>query len=118
MTFEEILQKGVDEANNRAKSDKALMDVFKQYDGRRIVLNISDDTTYIVSITSKGLSLIDSEASSPKDMYLEVESKTFKKLIKGRTDPLQIMSMMLAGKIKVRNIGTNEIDLVRRILGS
>ncbi len=117
LTFEKVLQEGIDEVNRRAKSDKDLKDVFEEYDGKRVVLNISDDKTYVILITSGGASLIESEASNSDDMYLEVDSKTIKKLTKSKIDPMQIMSMVFTGKIKFRNIGTKEIDLVRKILG-
>lgn len=115
---EKVLQEGIDEVNRRAKSDEALKDVLEEYDGKRIVLNISDDKTYVISIASDGVSLTPSKTSSPDDMYLEADSKTIKKLTKGRIDAMQIMSMVLTGKIKFRNIGTKEIDLVRKILGA
>ena len=117
LPFEKVLQEGIDEINRRAKSDKALKDILEEYDGKRVVLNISDDKTYVISIASDGASLMPSKTSSPDDMYLEVDSKTIKELTKGRIDAMQIMSMVLTGKIKFRNIGTREIDLVRKILG-
>ncbi len=118
MPSRKVLKKGIDEANRRAKSDKALEEILNQYDGKHFVLNMLDDTTYVIAITSKGLILTTSTIFSLDDMYLEIDSKTFKNLISGKIDQFKVMSMVLTGKIKFRNIGTKEIDLVKRIINT
>jgi len=40
LAYRELLEKGINEANKRAESDKALKDVLKQYNGRRVVINV------------------------------------------------------------------------------
>ena len=78
MELNEILKQGIDEVNKRAKSDPSVKDVLQQYDGRRVIINIVDDTVYALLITSEVVSLETSESANPEDMYLEMESETIK----------------------------------------
>jgi hypothetical protein len=52
MSFREVLQRGIDEINRAASTDRALKNALKEYDGRRVVLNIVGDMTYVATISS------------------------------------------------------------------
>lgn len=118
MAYREVLEKGINEANKRAESDKALKDVLRQYNGKRVVIDIVDDTTYAFSISTEGVSLITPTTSNPEDMYLEINSKTVEKILSRQIDSLKLISMILFGDIKMRNIGPKDIELIQRITGS
>ncbi len=118
MELNAIVKKGIDEINKRAKSDPSVKDVLKQYDGRRIFINIVDDTTYAFLISSEEVSLGTSKSANPEDMYIEMKRETIKKLFNREINPLQITSMVFFGKIKIKNIGTKEIDLVKNIIST
>lgn len=118
LAYRELLEKGINEANKRAESDKALKDVLKQYNGRRVVINVVDDTTYAFSISTEGVTLITPTTSNPEDMYLEINSKIVEKILNREIEPLKLISMVLFGDIKMRNIGPKDIELIQRITGS
>lgn len=118
LSFNETLQENIDEVNKRMKTDSAIREVLKQYDGKRVAVNIVRDATYIVIISSEGVSMTTSEKPNPEDMYIEIDKEMAEKLLHREIDPLKIISMVLFGKIKIRNIGTEEIDLVRRLVGA
>jgi hypothetical protein len=118
LAFERILNQNIDKVNERAKSDEALKDILKEYNGRRVIINIKGDTIYTVKISAKEISLDKSMTSNPEDMYIELNKKTVQKLISLDIDFTQIMTMLLIGKIKIRNIGIEEIDLIKRIIGN
>ncbi len=118
LSFNETLQENIDEVNKKMKTDSAFREVLKQYDGKRVAVNIVRDATYIVIISSEGVSMTTSEKPSPEDMYIEIDKEMAEKLLNREIDPLKILSMVLFGKIKIRNIGTEEIDLVRRLVGA
>ena len=113
LAYREVLEKGINEANKRAESDKALKDVLKQYNGRRVVINVVDDTTYAFSISTEGVSLTTPTTSNPEDMYLEINSKIVEKILNREIDPLKLISMVLFGDIKMRNIGPKDIELIQ-----
>ncbi len=118
MSFNDVFQRGIDEVNKLANTDEALKDVLKQYDGRRVFLNVVGDATYVVTVSSEGVSLATSKSSNPEDMCLEIDKRTANELLDREVDPLKVISMVLFGKIKVRNIGPKEIDLVKRLIGA
>ena len=103
--------------NNRVKSDEVLRDILRKYDGRRVTINIKDDEMYTVKISVEEISLEKSAISNPEDMYVEFDKKTVQKIICRDIEFTQIMTMLFTGKIKIRNIGIEEIDLIKRIIG-
>lgn len=115
MSFSEVLQESIDEVNKRAKTDDSLKEVLKNYDGKRVVLNIVGETTFAIAISSEGVSLTALTAPNSEDMYIEIESELAQKIVHQEINPLQILSIILSGKIKTRNISIQEIDLVRRL---
>lgn len=116
LAFEKILNQSIDKVNKRAKSDGSLKNILKKYDGRRVIINIKDDKIYSVKISAKEISLEKSVISNPEDMYVELDQKTIQKLIRSNIDFIQIMTMILTGTIKIKNIGIEEIDLIKRII--
>jgi len=117
LAFEKILNQSIDKVNERAKSYEILKDILRKYDGKRVIINIKDDTIYAAKISVEEISLEKSGISNPEDMYVEFDKKTIQKLIFSNIDFMQIMTMVLTGKIKIRNIGIEEIDLIKRIIG-
>ncbi len=117
MAFERILNQNIDKVNERAKSDMVLKEILKKYNGRHVIINIKGDTIYTAKISAEEISLDKSVISNPEDMYVEFDKKTVQKLICRDIDFAQIMAMLLTGKIKIRNIGIEEIDLIKRIIG-
>ncbi|MCZ2845368.1 MAG: hypothetical protein O2U61_02560 [Candidatus Bathyarchaeota archaeon] len=117
MAFEKILNQIIDKVNERAKSDETLKNILRKYDEKRVIINIKDDTIYATKISVEEILLEKSMISNPEDMYVELDKKTAQKLICRNIDFMQIMTMVLTGKIKIRNIGIEEIDLIKRIIG-
>jgi len=115
MSFREIIQKNIDELNKGASTDRALKYALNEYDGKRVILEIVRDTTYAITISSGKLSLTTDTAANPEDMYVGIDRETAQKLVNQSINPLQLPSMILSGRITIRNIGTREINLARRI---
>ena len=115
MSFFEFLKTSIDEVNKRSKKDNIMNDTLKKYSGKRVVFNMVGKTTYAVTISSKGLSLVTPVVSNQEDMYVEMENRIAEQFVNHELNPLEITSMVLVGKIKLRNIGTNEIDLVKKV---
>ena len=118
MELNAIIKQGIDEVNKRAKSDPSVKDVLQQYDGRRVIINVVGDTAYALLISSERVYLETSTSANPEDMYIEMKHETIKKLLNREISPLQITSMVLFGKIKIKNIGPKEIDLVKNIIST
>lgn len=118
MSYNEFLQKSIDEINRRVESDSELKDVLKKYDGKRLVLNLMNDATYAINISSENVSLETSATSNEEDMYLEIDKEVIKKILNQEMNMLQAASLLLTGKIKIRNIGMEEFDLVQKFFGS
>lgn len=111
------MQENIEQANERAKTDRSIKDVLNQFDGKRVIINITDDTIYALTISKDGLSLESSVTSTSEDMYLELNKKTAEQLLNREIDPFKLLPMILLGKIKVKNIGTKEIDVLRGLFG-
>ena len=73
MAFEKILNQSIDKVNERAKSDEILKDILRKYDGKRVIINIKDDTIYAAKISVEEISLEKSVISNPEDMYVEFD---------------------------------------------
>ena len=71
-----------------------------------------------MDISSDGLSVDTSTTANPEDMYLEIDKDAIKKIINQEINILSAATLMLSGKIKIRNIGAKELDLVRGFFGS
>jgi hypothetical protein len=115
MSFREVLQRGVDEINRAASTDRALKNALKEYDGRRVVLNIVGDMTYVATISSEQVALTTGAVADAEDMYIEMGHEIAQKLISQEMNPLQLSSMVLSRKVRIRNIGEREINLVRTL---
>jgi ubiquinone biosynthesis protein UbiJ len=115
MSFSQFLQEHIDEFNEAVKRDNAAREALKQYNGKRVVLSIAEDTSYAITISTQGLSLLASASPNSNDMYIEMENATARKLLDQGTNPLEVASMIVSQKIKMKNIGPKEIDLVRRL---
>lgn len=115
MSFRDILQKSIDEVNKGALRDRALKDAFKEYDGKRVILDIVRDTTYAITISSGEISLTMDAVANSEDMYVWIDRETAQEFVSQNISPLQLPSIVLSGKIKIKNIGTREINLVRRL---
>jgi hypothetical protein len=48
-------------------------------------------------------------------MYIEMGHEIAQKLISQEMNPLQLSSMVLSRKVRIRNIGEREINLVRTL---
>ena len=115
MSFRKILQRFIDETNQGAKKDHNMKEALKKYDGKRVFLNVIGDTTYAVAISSEAASLILDATPHPEDMSIEMNRETAQKIVDQEISPLQLTSMIFSGKIKIRNIGKKEIELIRKL---
>jgi len=118
LSYDDIVKESIERINERSKSDKELKRILKEYDGKRLVVNVVDDVTYAVNISSDGLSVDTSTTANPEDMYLEIDKDAIKKIVNQEINILSAATLMLSGKIKIRNIGAKELDLVRGFFGS
>jgi hypothetical protein len=118
LSYDDIVKESIERINERSKSDEELKRILKEYDGRRLVVNVVDDVTYAVNISSDGLSVDTSTTVNPEDMYLEIDKDAIKKIVNQEINILSAATLMLSGKIKIRNIGAKELDLVRGFFGS
>ena len=116
MNLNRILTKNIDEVNKRIESDDALVNILNKYEGRCIVINIKDEMKRTIQISKNGLSFRNNVGTNQRDMYVEMDRNTLNKIIRQDFNFFQIMTMVFLGKIKIRNIGAEEIDLVRRML--
>lgn len=115
MAFRSFFQKGVREANQRAKSDLEIQDAMKKYDGRTFVFNVIGDAIYVFAISIHGITLTVSPPTYPDDMYLEMDFERAKKLVyEGSVSKLDI----LFREIKWRNISLEDVNFFRKFLGS
>jgi flavodoxin len=112
--FKSIFEEGVAKANEKAKTDPEIQNALREYNGRTFVLKVIDDTVYMFTFAAGGIALTVSPTTYPEDMYLETDRERLKKIIyEQRVDPMDLMT----GKLKWRNIGLKEVNLVKRILG-
>jgi len=118
LSYDDIVKESIERINERSKSDEELKRILKEYDGKRLVVNVVDDVTYAVNISSDGLSVDTSTTANPEDMYLEIDKDAIKKIVNQEINILSAATLMLSGKIKIRNIGAKELDLVRGFFGS
>jgi hypothetical protein len=118
LSYDDIVKESIERINERSKSDKELKQILKEYDGKRLVVNVVDDVTCAVNISSDGLSVDTSTTANPEDMYLEIDKDAIKKIVNQEINILSAATLMLSGKIKIRNIGAKELDLVRGFFGS
>jgi len=119
MSFAERFQRGVVKFNEKAKGDPLFKGFLEEYGGRRLVLKVRDDATYVLTITPVGLSLEVSPSTLPPDspdvMYLEMDSEALRRLIDDHyVNPMDLVF----GRIKWRNIGLKEVSLVKRMIGA
>ena len=118
MSYDDIVKESIERITERSKSNKELKRILKEYDGKRLVVNVVDDVTYAVNISSDGLSVDTSTTANPEDMYLEIDKDAIKKIINQEINILSVTTLLLSGKIKIRNIGAKELDLIREFFGS
>lgn len=118
MSFQERFQRGAVKFNERVKEDPNFKSFLEKYHGKMLVLKIRDDATYVLTITLTGLSLEVSPPTlpdGPEVMYLEMDTEHLKRLIEEHTvNPADL----LFGKIKWKNIGLKEVDIVRKMIGA
>ncbi len=111
------MQENIEQVNKRAETDSTIKDVLNEFDGKRVVINITGDTIYALAISKDGLSLESSATPSSEDMYLELDKKTAEQLLNREIDLFKLLPMVLLGKIKIRNIGAEEIDVLKGLFG-
>jgi hypothetical protein len=115
MKISELIQQGISKANKKVNSDASLKEILMRYNGKRVIINIIGDSIYAIQISSNQLDLLKSESINSEDMYLEIEEGIVEEIISGRIDKLRLMSLILTGGIKMKNIGLKEIDLISMI---
>lgn len=115
MSFKERFDNGIIKFNKRLQNEPQLRDVLKEYDGRTIVLKVTDDTVYVFYLSVDGLSLSVSPENCPEDMYLETSKEILQKMMDEKR--VNVIDL-LTGKIKWKNISLKEINVVKKILGA
>lgn len=116
MAFQEILRNAVKKFNERVKVKSEYQKIIQKYDGRTVTLNIKDDTAYIFHLSSNRITLeiLPENNNNPKDMYVEMDKETFKKVLEERRLNAQDL---LRGKIRWKNISLKDVREIKRILG-
>jgi len=112
-----MFRQGVKEANQRATYDSEIQNALGQYHGRTVVLNVTDDATYMFIIYSDGVVYTFSPSSYAVDMYVETDRRTLEQLIRREISAFEAIGMKLSGRIKTRGIGVAEINLLQKLLG-
>ena len=114
MAFRERFEAGIAKVNGRIPSDPQLQQALEEYHGRTVTLKVTDDATYVFHISREGLTMEVSPETLPEDMYLETSSQILQRMLDEKTlNPADL----LLGRIKWRNIGLREVNIVRRLLG-
>lgn len=113
----QTMRENVEQVNRRAETDSQIKNVLNEFDGKRVIVNIADDTIYALAISKGGLSLESSAVPTSEDMYLELDKKTAEQLINREIDPFKLLPMVLLGRIKIKNIGAKEIDILKGLFG-
>ena len=111
------MQENVEQVNKRAETDSTFKDVLNKFDGKRVIVNITNDTIYALAISKGGLSLESPATPTSEDMYLELDKKTAEQLLNREIDPFKLLPIVLLGKIKIKNIGAKEIDILKGLFG-
>ena len=116
MAFQEILQNAVKKFNERVKVKPEYQTVIQKYNGRTVTLNIKGDTAYIFHLSSDRITLevLPENNDNPKDMYVEMDKETFKRVLEERRLNIQDL---LRGKIKWKNISLKDVKEIKKILG-
>jgi putative sterol carrier protein len=117
MKFNEIFLKGVEAANRRLESDEQMKNVAAEYEGKKVVINVTDDAVYVFTISKEGIAYAASSSNVPGDMYLETDSQIMDEMIQGKAGTMKILFWYGSGKIKVNGIGPKEMELIRKLLG-
>jgi hypothetical protein len=117
MRFHNIFSKGVEEANRRLRYDSQIQRALVEYDGRKVVINVTDDAIYVFTISSNGITYTYSPSAIPDDMYVETDSEIMNELIQGRINAVRAVLLRATGRIKTKRIRPKEINLIRKLLG-
>ncbi|RLI28226.1 hypothetical protein DRO53_02105 [Candidatus Bathyarchaeota archaeon] len=114
MAFAERFNAGIRKLKEKLKEKPELAEALEEYDGRTLTLNVTDDAVYVFHISREGVTMEVSPEKPPEDMYLETSSKILGRMLdEKRVNPVDL----LTGKIRWRNIGLREVEVVRRLLG-
>ncbi|MHC1586345.1 MAG: hypothetical protein ACXQTV_02220 [Candidatus Hecatellaceae archaeon] len=114
MAFTERFKAGLEKLREKAKSSPEFSEALAEYDGRSITLKVTDDVTYVFHISREGITMEVSPENPPDDMYLETSSEILQRMLdEKKLNPMDL----LLGRIKWRNIGLREVDVVKRLLG-
>lgn len=115
MSVKNTLEAFVGEANKRIREDASLQKIIKPYMGRRLILNIEGQASYLFKISPEGLSLETERKLAPKtgDMYIRMDKDRAERLIRQRQ--LRLADLPF---IKHRNITIREVKLARALLRS
>ncbi|WP_309493251.1 SCP2 sterol-binding domain-containing protein [Candidatus Hecatella orcuttiae] len=114
MSFKERFDNGIIKFNKRLQSEPQLRDLLKEYEGRTIVLKVTDDAVYVFHLSVDGLRMTVSPENCPEDMYLETSKEILQKMIDQKR--VNVIDL-LTGKIKWRNISLKEVNVVKKVLG-
>jgi len=117
MKFNDAFSKGVEEANRKLKSDLQMQEVAAEYQGKKVVVNITDDSVYVFTISSDSIGYTTSSSNVPGDMYLETDSNIMSDMIQGKASTMKMLFWYSSGKIKTKGIGPKEMELIRKLLG-
>lgn len=114
MAFKERFERGIAKFNEKARNTPEILEVLEEYDGRTVTLKVTDDTTYLLKIGREGLFLEVSPEKFPEgDMYLETSSQILQRMLdEKKLNPADLF----LGKIKWKNIGLKEVNVVKRLL--
>lgn len=113
MSVKKTLEAFVGEANKRIREDASLQKTLKAYMGRRIILNIEGQASYLFKISPEGVSLDTKRKLAPKtsDMYITMDKDRGERLI--RQKRLRFADLPF---IKHRNITIREVKLAKELL--
>lgn len=125
MAFYDHFREIVTKINQKAKYDFEVRKVLREYTGRTFTVRVYDDTTYVISIFSYGITLKVSHFI--QDMVLDTDIETMKWLLSHSQRKIGLLekmsfglkfgSFLKSGTIKLTNIGDKEIGLLRKLMG-
>lgn len=113
MSIKKTLAAFVGEANKKIREDASLQKTLKPYMGRRLILNVEGQASYLFKIMPEGVSLETDRKLAPKpgDVYIELGKDRAERLIRQRR--LRLADLPF---IKHRNITIREIKLARELI--
>ena len=119
MIFHNYFQNKINEINQRKKNDATLQNGLHLYNGRNVLIMVSDDNKYRLNISTKGVSLEASPDLLPDDLYIQTDSQIINNFVSGTYSGLggnfQLLQLLNTGRIQT-NLNMNDINFIREFL--